>query len=100
MFTKLLRKVGLIKPSIMDAIVVVSDKELRTLTQDRDNFVEMIHPDGYKSRHRVRLTIINGNQFQYKRDRLDYWEYLNKLVSEQLQGTLHRICIAGHLYRI
>lgn len=99
MLKKIMVKAGFIKPAINDALIVLVEKELRTLTQCKDNFVEVIHPSGYKSRHRLRLTIFNRNNFVYKRDRVDFWNHLQQEVEVKLPGKLNRVCINGHLYK-
>lgn len=86
--------------SINDVMISVCEKELRTLTQDRDNFVEMIHPNGYRSRHRVKLLMFNGNYFNPKVDCHPYWEYLKALAEPVLMAELGRVCISGHLYTV
>lgn len=100
MIKSVLRAVGIYRPSIDDAMIIIREKEQRTLTQDRSDFVEIIHPDGYKSRHKLLITILNANTFNYKRDRLDYWNYLEGAVKDSLPGKLYRVCISNHLYRI
>ncbi len=100
MLKAIMTKLGFNVPSIDNALIVVAQKELRTLTQDRDNFVEIVHEDGYKSRHRILLTHCAGGQFVYKRDRADYWDHLKDIVANKLPGELNRVCIAGHLYRL